>query len=97
MEVQQKTAERLGRRSKDDFRVGDKVLRQDMKSMNGTIKGEVIESREAEDGSVRSFIVRTEMRRTTLRNSPHIKFQAQVPKRVSFADTDSGSRDKCWD
>ena len=33
------------------------------------------------------------MGRTTLRNSRHIKFQAQVPKRVSFADTadtDSG-------
>ena len=27
------------------------------------------------------------MGRTTLRNSRHIKFQAMVPKRVSFADT----------
>ena len=53
----------------------------------------MIETREAEDGSVRSFIVRTEIGRTTLRNYRHIKFQAMVPKRVSFADTadtDSG-------
>ena len=87
----QKSADRLGRCSKDDFRVGDRVLCQDMKSMKWTIKGEVIESRKAEDGSVCSFIIRTEMGRTTLRNARHIKFQAQVPKRVSFADTDSGS------
>ena len=92
-EVQQRITDRLGRRSKDDFHVGDRVLCQDMKTMKWSIKGEVMEAREAEDGSARSFIVRTEMGRTTLRNSRHIKFQAMVPKRVSFADTadtDSG-------
>ena len=89
--MQQKTAEKLGRRSKDDFKVGDRVLCQDMKSMKWTIRGEVIESREAEDGSVRSFIIRTEMGRTTLRNARHIKFQAQAPKRVSFAGLASDS------
>ena len=90
-EMQQKTADKLGRRSKDDFKIGDKVLCQDMKSMKWTIRGEVIESREAEDGSVRSFIIRTDRGRSTLRNACHIKFQAQAPKRVSFAGLASDS------
>ena len=32
-EMQQKTTEKLGRRSKDHFKVGDKVLCQNMKTM----------------------------------------------------------------
>ena len=83
-EMQQKTAEKLGRRSKDHFKVGDKVLCQNMKTMKWTIRGEVVESREAEDGSVRSFIVKTESGRSTLRNARHLKFQ--IPKKVSFAE-----------
>ena len=84
-EMQQKTAEKLGRCSKDHFKVGDKVLCQNMKTMKWTIRGEVMESREAEDGSVRSFIVKTERGRSTLRNSRHLKFQIPV-KKVSFAE-----------
>ena len=84
-EMQQKTAEKLGRRSKDQFKVGDKVLCQNMKTMKWTIRGEVVESREAEDRSVRSFIVKTERGRSTLRNSRHLKFQIPV-KKVSFAE-----------
>ena len=38
---------------------------------------------------VRSFIIRTESGRSTLRNARHIKFQA--PKRVSFAELVSDS------
>ena len=87
--MQQKTADKLGRRSKDHFKIGDKVLCQDMKTMKWTIRGEVVESREAEDGSVRSFIIKTESGRSTLRNSRHIKFQ--VPKRVSFSELASNS------
>ena len=58
-EVQKKTAEKLGRRSKDDFKTGDKVLCQDMRSMKWSIKGEIVEGREADDGSKRNFIIRT--------------------------------------
>ena len=72
--MQKKTAEKLGRRSKDDFKTGDKVLCQDMKSIMWTIKGEIVEGREAEDRSVRSFIIKTESGRTTIRNARHIKF-----------------------
>ena len=65
--------------------MGDKVLCQNMKTMKWTIRGEVVESREAEDRSVRSFIVKTERGRSTLRNSRHLKFQIPV-KKVSFAE-----------
>ena len=83
-EMTKKTAEKLGRRSKDDFKEGDKVVCQDMTTMRWTIKGEIVEGREAEDGSARSFIIRTDSGRTTIRNSHHIKFQAA--NRVSFSE-----------
>ena len=47
-------------------------------------KGEIVEGREAEDGTVRSFIIKTESGRTTIRNSCHIKFKAA--NRVSFSE-----------
>ena len=81
-EAQQRITDRLGRRSKDDFHVGDQVLVQDMKTMKWSIKGKVMEAREADDGTTRSFIIRTEMGRTTLRNSRHMKFQQLSPKLV---------------
>ena len=40
-EMQKKTAEKLGRRSQDDFKTGDKVLCQDMRSMKWTTRGEI--------------------------------------------------------
>ena len=89
-EVQQKVADRLGRRSKDDFKLGDKVLAQNMKTMKWTIRGEVVESSEADDGSTRSFVIRTESGRSTLRNARHLKFQAQK-KGVSFCELASDS------
>ena len=83
--MQQKTAEKLGRHSKDQFTVGDKVLCQNKKTRKWTIRGEVVESREAEDGSVRSFIIKTQNGRSTLRNARHLKFQVPV-KKVAFAE-----------
>ena len=44
-EAQKKTAEKLGRRSKDEFKTGDKVMCQDMRSMKWVIKGEIVEGR----------------------------------------------------
>ena len=92
-EAQKKTAEKLGRRSKDEFKVGDKVLCQDMRSLKWVIKGEILEGRTADDGSVRSFVIRTERGRNTIRNSRHIKFQAA--KRVSFYEPDGDSGVSC--
>ena len=59
--------------------------------MKWSIKGEIVEGREADDGSVRSFIIRTESGRTTIRNSRHIKFQAA--KRMSFSESATDSDD----
>ena len=80
----------MGRRSKDDFHLGDKVLAQNMKTRKWTIRGEVVESRQAEDGSTRSFVIKTESGRCTLRNASHLKFQA-LKKNVTFADVASES------
>ena len=75
-EVQMKVAKKLGRRSTDEFKVGDLVVAQNMRTLKWTIRGQVIEARVADDGTTRSFIVETEAGRTTLRNSRHLKFQA---------------------
>ena len=58
-----------------------------MSTERWTIKGKIVEGREAEDGSVRSFVIKKENGRTTIRNSRHIKFQATKEKyNVSFSD-----------
>ena len=51
-----------------------------------------MDCRTADDGSTRSFVIRTETGRTTLRKSRHLKFQA-LKKTVTFADEDSNSDD----
>ena len=90
-EVQMKVAKKLGRRSTDEFKVGDLVVAQNMRTLKWTIRGQVIEARVADDGTTRSFIVETEAGRTTLRNSRHLKFQA-MKKNVRFAaDNDCGT------
>ena len=86
-ERQKKLAEKLGRRSKDHFEEGDKVVLQDMASKRWTVKGVIKEGRISEDGSVRSFIIVKENGRETIRNARHIKFEARKEKnRVRFAE-----------
>ena len=85
-----KVAKKLGRRSTDEFKVGDLVVAQNMQTLKWTIRGQVIEARVADDGTTRSFIVETEAGRTTLRNSRHLKFQA-MKKNVRFAGNDCGT------
>ena len=58
-----------------------------MSTKRWTIRGKIVEGREAEDGSVRSFLIKKENGRTTIRNSRHLKFQATKEKyNVSFSD-----------
>ena len=60
-----------------------------MSTKRWTIKGKIVEGREAEDGSVRSFVIKKENGRTTIRNSRQLKFQPTKKKeryRVSFSD-----------
>ena len=91
-EVQMKVAEKLGRCSTDEFKLGDQVLAQNMKTLKWTIRLEVVDCRTADDRSTRSFVIRTETGRTTLRNSRHLKFQA-LKKIVTFANEESNSDD----
>ena len=83
---QLKVAKKLGRRAVDEFKVGDAVVAQDIRTGKWTIRGTVTEGRLAEDGTTRSWVVETEVGRTTLRNSRHLKHQ--IRKSVTFADTD---------
>ena len=87
-----KVAEKHGRRSTDEFKLGDQVLAQNMKTLKWTIRGQVVDCRTADDGSTRSFVIKTDTGRNTLRNSRHLKFQA-MKKNVRFADNDSNSDD----
>ena len=90
-EFQMKVAKKLGRRSVDEFKVGDLVVAQNMRTSKWTIRGKVTEARMAEDGTTRSFMVETEAGKTTLRNSRHLKFQTRK-KNVRFtADNDCGT------
>ena len=49
-----------------------------------TVRGRIIKARTAEDGSVRTFEVKTESGNVTLRNSRYIRHQTKK-KDVSFA------------
>ena len=75
----------------DEFKIGDPVVAQNMRTGKWTIRGKVVEGRMAEDGTTRSFVVETEEGRTTLRNSRHLKHQTRK-KNVRFtADDDYGT------
>ena len=65
-ERHKKLAEKLGRRSKDHFEEGDKVVLQDMASKRWTVKGVIKECRTSEDGSVRLFIIVKDNRKETI-------------------------------
>ena len=68
-DYQMKVAKKLGRRSVDEFKIGDLVVAQNRRTGKWTIRGKVVEGRMAEDGTTRSWVVETEVGRTTLRNS----------------------------
>ena len=59
-ERQIKLAEKLGRRSRDHFEPGDKVVLQDVVSLKWRVKGVIIKRRTSEDGTVRSYMIRKE-------------------------------------
>ena len=89
---QMKVAKKLGRRSVDEFKIGDLVVAQNIRTGKWTIRGKVTEARTAEDGTTRSFIVETEAGKTTLRNSRHLKHQTRK-KLVRFT-ADNGGTDE---
>ena len=88
-----KLAKKLGRRSVDEFKIGDLVVAQNMRTSKWTIRGKLIEARMAEYGTTRYFVVETEEGKTTLRNSRHLKHQTRK-KNVRFTANDGYGTDE---
>ena len=68
---------------------------QDHVPLKWSLKGVIIEGRESEDGTVRSYVVRKENGRETIRSSRHIKFTARRGEtRIRFEEnTDNEAMD----
>ena len=77
-EHQLKVAKKLGRRSVDQFKTGDMVVAQNIRTGKWTIRGKVSKARTAEDGMSRSFVIETEAGKTTLRNGRHLRHQGRI-------------------
>merc|ERR1712215_343014 len=87
-EEQLAIANKLGRRSADKFKTGDLVVCQNTTTGKWTVRGRIIKARTADDGSVRTFEVKTETGKVTLRNSRYLRHQTKK-KDVSFAMDES--------
>ena len=93
-EQQMKVAKKLGDRSVDEFKTGDMVVAQNVRTGKWTIRGKVSKARTAKVGMSRSFVIETEAGKTTLRNSRHLRHQTKKMN-VSFsAEVDSGIDDE---
>ena len=80
-------AKKLGRRSVDTFKEGDAVVAQNARTGKWTIRGRITKARTADDGTSRSFEVKTEAGKTTLRNSRHLRHQTEKMQVRFSADT----------
>ena len=89
---QYQIAMKLGRRSADTFKKQDLVVCQNPRSGKWTVRGRIIETRQAEDGSSRSFLIKTESGATTLRNARFIRHQTKK-KMVAWSDVGMGADD----
>merc|ERR1712215_544072 len=89
MDHQLEVAKKLGSRSADEFKEGDAVVAQNIKTGLWNIRGTLKEGRVADDGTTRSWLVETETGNTTLRNNRHLKHQ--VKKNVTFAESDASA------
>ena len=69
----QKAAEKMGRRSADEFEVGQVVRVQDTVNKHWKKKGEIIEARTTDDGQHASFRVRMENGHISTRHRVHLK------------------------
>ena len=93
-EHQLKVAKKLGRRLVDQFKTGDMVVAQNIRTGKWTIRGKVSKARTAEDGTSRSFVIETETGKTTLRNSRHLRHQTKKMNASFSYDVDSGIDDE---
>ena len=67
----------MGYRSVDVFKPNDLVVAQNSRTGKWTIRGRIIKTRTAEDGTTRSFEVKTDAGNTTLRNARHLRHQTK--------------------
>ena len=66
-------AKARGRTSRYDYKVGDHVYIQDIRTKKWDIKGRIVEERPESDGSCpRSFLVETDLGGTNLRNARYL-------------------------
>ena len=86
-EEQMQVAKKLGHRSVDTFKEGDAVVAQNVRTGKWTIRGSITKARTADDGTSRSFEVKTEAGKTTLRNSRHLRHQTEKMQVRFSADT----------
>ena len=87
---QVKLAHKKGRTSVDKFEVNDLVTIQDNHTKRWTGRGKITEERQAEDGTIQSFLIVTNAGREIIRNK---RFLKHMPGKVTFADSRQSSPD----
>ena len=93
-EEQLAVAKKLGRRSVDTFKAGDLVVAQNARTGKWTIRGRITKTRTAEDGTTRSFEVKTDAGKTTLRNARHLRHQTKKMQVKWAVNVDTQSDDE---
>ena len=76
-EEQLEIAQKVERRNADMFKKDDLVVCQNPRTGKWTVRGRIVKARTAEDGSVKTFEVKTETGSTTLRNARLIRHQTK--------------------
>ena len=66
------------------------MVLQDHVSLKWNLKGVIVEGRVSEDGTIRSYVVKKENGRETIRSSQHIKFATKRSERkIRFSDSEN--------
>ena len=66
------------------------MVLQDHVSLKWNLKGVIVEGRVSEDGTIRSYVVKKENGRETIRSSRHIKFATKRSERkIRFSDSEN--------
>ena len=99
---QRRVAERTGRKSADEFKVGDHVRVQDVSTKKWNKSGVVQESREADDGQSVSFIILMDNGNESIRHRTHLKhdvtrYDRASAIRVRFTEEDAKTDGKVQD
>jgi len=96
---QRLVAERKGRKSADEFKLGDRVRVQDVATKKWNKSGVVQEAREADDGQSVSFIIKMDNGNESIRHRSHLKHDITredraSPIRIRFIEEDATTSGK---